>query len=116
MKRLLAFLFLVTYLLNQAAYALPAFNNTGMAYEFKKKCRYGKKDRLFKKSSSRKTISWDEQKKSEKKVVSFCSADVHTILHNDFKFTLPVAISHQQVYKTAAYSCSTSIHSPPPLF
>jgi len=116
MKRLLAFLLLFIYLLNQAVHALPALNSTGMNYEFKKKCKYGRKEKLFKKPASRKTTFSNKQEKSEKKVISFCSADLHVVHESNFQFIIPEIISQHQLYKLSVYSCNSNIHSPPPCF
>lgn len=116
MNRLFAFLFLFIYLLNQAAYALPAFNSMEMTYEFKKKCKYGRKDKLIKKISIDKTTLSENQKKTDKKIIPFCSADVHTHHESYLLFIIPETIRHHQVYKVADYFCSINIHSPPPCF
>lgn len=116
MKRLLAFLFLFIYLLNQAVYALPALNRTEMTYEFKKKCKFGRKDKLFKRDVSDKTNLSETQEQSDMKVISFCSADIHTHQESNFLFIMPEAINHHPVYMAAYYSCNSNIHSPPPCF
>jgi hypothetical protein len=116
MKRLLAFLFLFIYLLNHAAYALPVFNSADNSYEFKKKCKYGRKDKLIKIPSSGKTNLSDKQKKSDKKIITFCSADIHILQHSFFSIISPKLNRHHQFYEAADYSCWGNIHSPPPCF
>lgn len=114
MKRLLAYLFLFIYLLNQAVYALPVINSAVNRHEFKKKCKYGRNDKLSHKSSSDQKAFSHSEKKSDKKVVSICFIDVHSILESYFSLVSPEPIIHQQVNRTQIYSCSTNIHSPPP--
>lgn len=116
MKRLLTFLFLFIYLLNQTVYALSVFNSNDSIYEFKKKCKYGRKNKQFKISSSGKSSLSDKQKKSNKKLITICSADIHIIQHNEFLMISSKLISHHQVYKVTDYSCCSNIHSPPPCF
>jgi len=114
MKRLLAFLFLFIYLLNHAAHALPVFNSADNSYEFKKKCKYGRKDKLIKVPSTGKTTLSDKQKKSDKKIITFCSADIPILQDNSFFIILPWLNRQHQFYEVADYSCFPDIHSPPP--
>lgn len=115
MKQLIVFLFLSIYLLNQAAYALPAFNRAVETYEFKKKCKFGIKDKMFQKSSAGETVITDIQEKSDKKVISFCSADVHTD-HESFSLIIPETANLYSFFEVAVYSRSNNILSPPPCY
>jgi len=115
MTRFLSFLFLCIYLTNQAAYALPGLNNMSNTIEFKKKCKFGRKETLLKyKTSSDSKTQVSNHQKSVKKIVSYCFADAHISNPYSILFFIPTNESLKTTYKIITYVRFSNINSPPP--